>query len=246
MALGFDIGVKRKKQDNEVIEKEGSQDEKIVVVPEHLDVKRSETGQVLIEEIPEEKNLVVQAKPLNNYNDVWKEPKVSDTEEVSDNEEAIAEEEISHDELVVKEVKEPVLESDSQGNVKVPISFDKWYNTVDHSLSVRKAYKLIDDLETDQPEVYNWVEENEDDFAKIWLGQVSYVVKEIPIYNVTIENKGKHPNMLAKEADGAIILKPYALLDEDDITELTEEEIQENWNYLFDNGYARLLNEDKI
>lgn len=235
MALGFDIGVKRKKQDNEVIEKEESQDEKIVVVPEHLDVKRSETGQVLIEEIPEKKNLVVQAKPLNNYNDVWEEPKVSDTEE-----------EISNDELVAKEVKEPVLESDSQGNVKVPISFDKWYNTVDHSLSVRKAYKLIDDLETDQPEVYNWVEENEDDFAKIWLGQVSYVVKEIPIYNVTIENKGKRPNMLAKEADGAIILKPYALLDEDDIIELTEEEIRENWNYLFENGYARLLNEDKI
>lgn len=221
MALGFNMGVKK------IEEELKEQDERIEKIPEHIEVTQIENGGIDIKEVPEQTNLYVKSHVLNNFDDVASK---TENEETKD---------------VVEQEKIETTEN-SEDEIKVPISFDEWYKSADHKVSVRKAYKFVDELETDNPEVYQWVEENEDDFAKIWLGQISYVVKAIPIYKVTIENKGKRPNMLAKEADGAIVLKPYALLDDDDKTELTEEEIREDWSYLFVNGYARLLNEEEI
>lgn len=233
--LGFDVGVKKVgNKDNKLSEKNEETTEHIEIIPEHIEVNQSENTGLNIETIPEQKNLIVKAKALNNFDDVSE--KEEGTE--SKREKVIYNNPLSEKQNEVSE-KEDI--------VKVPIAFDKWYQAQNHNLSVRKAFKKIDELENENQEVYQWVEENEDTFAEIWLGNLAYKVKAIPVYETTLPNEGKRPNILVKEADGAILLKPYALLDDDnDVTELTEEEIMKDWSFLFQNGYSHLLNAEEI
>lgn len=216
----------KKSIEEEEIEQEA--DVKVVTEPEHVSVTTDENGKVSVETKPETKNLVVKSTPIIPPNGFSKGDK---------------EEDIEQEDVPVVETKSGVKHDT---DIKVPIAFDKWFTSVPHEgVSVRKAYQLVDELEEANTEVYVWVGENEDTFAKIWLG-AEYKVRAIPIYETTIENEGKRPNILAKEGDGNIVMKPYRLLDDTDVTELTEEEIRQDWAFLFDNGYSRLLNEEDI
>lgn len=232
----FDFNTKGSKSKNKTTESKSieseevktEEDVKVVTEPEHVSVTTDENGKVNIETKPETKNLVVKSTPIISSTDVSKDDKTETTE------------------LEDVPVVEPELHTKNVADIKVPIAFDKWFNSVSHEgVSVRKAYQLVDELEESNHEVYAWVGDNEDTFAKIWLG-AEYKVRAIPIYETTIENEGKRPNILAKEGDGNIVMKPYRLLDDTDVTELTEEEIRQDWSFLFDNGYSRLLNEEDI
>lgn len=244
--LGFkNIGVKETTEEQAEIQVEQTQEmqeEQIKIVPEHVDVTSREDGSIDIKEVPEQKNLVVKAKVLHNFDDV------SENEEVTEPQT----EKVIDDNVEPIEVHRPLIEEinkvpEAEKIIKVPIAFDKWYQAQNHNLSVRKAFKMIDELENENQEVYQWVGENEDTFAEIWLGNLAYKVKAIPVYETTLPNEGKRPNILVKEADGAILLKPYDLLDDDnDVTELTEEEIMKDWSFLFQNGYSHLLNAEEI
>ena len=110
-----------------------------------------------------------------------------------------------------------------------------WYNNVDKSIKVFKAFNLIE--KENNPRLTEWVEDNQDEFAKIWLGQLVPVV-EIPLYVTTIPNYGKNPNALVKTEEGLVVMKPFEAIKPTDTWNLTEEEIREDWAYLFENGYS--------
>ncbi len=149
--------------------------------------------------------------------------------------------------IIPPEVREEMKrEAEGKENfLSVPALFETWFQEMDKSLSVRKAYHLIDQLEESQPALYEWVSENEDTFAKVWLG-APYRVREVPRYEVSIPVEGSRPNFLAKQADGFVLFKPYAALLDDDETELTEEDVLPEWRMFFTEQYARLVNPDKI
>lgn len=152
---------------------------------------------------------------------------------------------------IVKEtamVINPIISQEMGDNSeeRVPFAFDQWFKSIPHErYSVRKAYSLVDQLETSNKEVFDWVNQNEDFFAEIWLGK-EYLVKALPLYETTIPNEGKKPNILAKTSDGIILMKPFEQLDDSDETELLEDEICDNWKYLFDNNYSRLIKADEV
>lgn len=208
----------------------------IVTEPAHSEVTQRDNGHIEISEVAEKKSLQVKAGVIIN-------PSLFDSpiaEDVASVESGVVVEQES-----LTPVVEPVV-TNEKPIISVPKEFDIWFTSTPHQgISVRKAYNLIDELETSDPEVFSWVNENEDMFAEIWLGE-TYKIKVIPLYETTIPNKGKRPNMLVKEGDGGIVLKPYALLCDEDVTELTEVEIREDWAYLFENGLSRITNADEI
>ena len=69
------------------------------------------------------------------------------------------------------------------------------------------------------------------------MGQLLPVVK-IPLYVTTIPNYGKNPNALVKTEQGLVVMKPFEAIEPTDTWNLTEEEIREDWSYLFENGYS--------
>lgn len=131
--------------------------------------------------------------------------------------------------------QEDTYQEEQENEIIVPKAFMDWYNNVDKSIKVFKAFNLIE-KETD-PRLKEWVEDNQDEFAKIWLGQLIPVV-EIPLYVTTIPNYGKNPNALVKTEEGLVVMKPFEAIEPTDTWNLTEEEIREDWAYLFENGYS--------
>lgn len=221
----------------------------VITTPEHVDVTKQEDGELKFVKRPEKKTLVVKTQPIIPDREKAEEMKKTSQSE-SETDVPVIDDNINKkkksSESKKKDNNSRKEKLEGKSLIKVPIAFDKWFNSISHDgVSVRKAYKLVDELEKENNEVYLWVDKNEDTFAEIWLG-AEYKVSAIPIYETTIENKGKRPNILAKEGDGNIVMKPYALLDDDDITELTEEEICQDWAFLFENGHSRLLNAEDI
>ena len=131
--------------------------------------------------------------------------------------------------------QEGTYQEEQENEIFVPKAFMDWYNNVDKSIKVFKAFNLIE--KENDPRLSEWVEENQDEFAKIWLGQLLPVVK-IPWYVTTIPNYGKNPNALVKTEQGLVVMKPFEAIEPTDTWNLTEEEIREDWSYLFENGYS--------
>ena len=131
--------------------------------------------------------------------------------------------------------QEGTYQEEQENEIFVPKAFMDWYNNVDKSIKVFKAFNLIE--KENDPRLSEWVEENQDEFAKIWLCQLLPVVK-IPLYVTTIPNYGKNPNALVKTEQGLVVMKPFEAIEPTDTWNLTEEEIREDWAYLFENGYS--------
>lgn len=131
--------------------------------------------------------------------------------------------------------QQETYQEDQENEIIVPNAFMDWYNNVDKSIKVFKAFNLIE--KENNPRLTEWVEDNQDEFAKIWLGQLVPVV-EIPLYVTTIPNYGKNPNALVKTEEGLVVMKPFEAIKPTDTWNLTEEEIREDWAYLFENGYS--------
>lgn len=131
--------------------------------------------------------------------------------------------------------QQETYQEDQENEIIVPNAFMDWYNNVDKSIKVFKAFNVIE--KENNPRLTEWVEDNQDEFAKIWLGQLVPVV-EIPLYVTTIPNYGKNPNALVKTEEGLVVMKPFEAIKPTDTWNLTEEEIREDWAYLFENGYS--------
>lgn len=138
-------------------------------------------------------------------------------------------------ELFEADEQQETYQEDQENEIIVPNAFMDWYNNVDKSIKVFKAFNLIE--KENNPRLTEWVEDNQDEFAKIWLGQLVPVV-EIPLYVTTIPNYGKNPNALVKTEEGLVVMKPFGAIEPTDTWNLTEEEIREDWAYLFENGYS--------
>ena len=138
-------------------------------------------------------------------------------------------------ELFEADEQQETYQEDQENEIIVPNAFMDWYNNVDKSIKVFKAFNLIE--KENNPRLTEWVEDNQDEFAKIWLGQLVPVV-EIPLYVTTIPNYGKNPNALVKTEEGLVVMKPFEAIEPTDTWNLTEKEIREDWAYLFENGYS--------
>lgn len=71
--------------------------------------------------------------------------------------------------------QEGAYQEEQENEIFVPKAFMDWYNNVDKSIKVFKAFNLIE-KETD-PRLKEWVEDNQDEFAKIWLGNYYLLLK---------------------------------------------------------------------
>ncbi len=223
--IGIDFGGKKRTAiDKELNEQETH--EKIVVVPEHIDVKQDE-DHLQFNTIPEQINLkikheagVITPEMHNQFND------------------NSAEEEVNFVETI------DVDQNTSEGSLlRVIPEFSIWYDSIDkRNVSVRNAYKLVDQLEESNPVVFHWVAEHENDFAEIWLGAD---FKETPLFETAIPNGNSKPNYLVKEPSGRIVPKIDAEVTDEDISYLTEEEIKENWCYFFEQGLSVCVNKDR-
>ena len=72
----------------------------------------------------------------------------------------------------------------------------------------------------------------------IWKGELIPEVEEL-LYETAMFNYGKYPNVLVKQTDGKIMMKTYNDMLPTDEIYLTEEEIREDWTFLFENGFSK-------
>lgn len=123
--------------------------------------------------------------------------------------------------------------------VKVPRVFLNWFETADKNATVFEAYSLVDS--EDDSKLKNWVKENQNTFAKIWLGDVIPEL-ELELYMTSIPNyDGKLPNVLVRTEEGKYVIKTSEDILPSDEFRLTEQEILKDWEYLFTNGFSELL-----
>lgn len=123
--------------------------------------------------------------------------------------------------------------------VKVPRVFLNWFEKADKNATVFEAYSLVD-LEDDS-KLKDWVKENQNIFAKIWLGDVIPEL-ELEFYMTSIPNyDGKLPNVLVRTEEGKYVIKTSEDILPSDELRLTEQEILKDWEYLFTNGFSELL-----
>lgn len=216
--IGIDFGGKKKNAiENEVNEQEPQ--EKIVVVPEHIEVKQ-DGDHLEFNTIPEQKNLKVKHEASLITPEMHKELNAYHAEATEANQ-VVTEENI----------------------LRVIPEFSIWFDSIDkRNVSVRNAYKLVDQLEESNSKVFQWVAEHENDFAEIWLGAD---FKETPLFETAIPNGNSKPNYLVKEPSGRIVPKIDAEVTDEDISYLTEEEIKENWSYFFEQGLSVCVNKDR-
>ncbi|HGD2217698.1 TPA: hypothetical protein ACIN0K_000767 [Streptococcus agalactiae] len=216
--IGIDFGGKKKNAiENEVNEQEPQ--EKIVVVPEHIEVKQ-DGDHLEFNTIPEQKNLKVKHEASLITPEMHKELNAYHAEATEANQ-VVTEENI----------------------LRVIPEFSIWFDSIDkRNVSVRNAYKLVDQLEESNPKVFQWVSEHENDFAEIWLGAN---FKETPLFETAIPNGNSKPNYLVKEPSGRIVPKIDSEVTDEDISYLTEEEIKENWSYFFEQGLSVCVNKDR-
>ena len=123
--------------------------------------------------------------------------------------------------------------------VKVPRVFLNWFEKADKNATVFEAYSLVD-LEDDS-KLKDWVKENQNIFAKIWLGDVIPEL-ELEFYMTSIPNyDGKLPNVLVRTEEGKYVIKTSEDILPSDELRLTEQEILKDWEYLFTNGFSEFL-----
>lgn len=123
--------------------------------------------------------------------------------------------------------------------VKVPRVFLNWFEKADKNATVFEAYSLVDS--EDDSKLKNWVKENQNIFAKIWLGDVIPEL-ELELYMTSIPNyDGKLPNVLVRTEEGKYVIKTSEDILPSDEFRLTEQEILKDWEYLFTNGFSELL-----
>lgn len=123
--------------------------------------------------------------------------------------------------------------------VKVPRVFLNWFEKADKNATVFEAYSLVDS--EDDSKLKNWVKENQNTFAKIWLGDVIPEL-ELELYMTSIPNyDGKLPNVLVRTEEGKYVIKTSEDILPSDEFRLTEQEILKDWEYLFTNGLSELL-----
>ena len=72
----------------------------------------------------------------------------------------------------------------------------------------------------------------------IWKGELIPEVEET-LYETAMFNYGKYPNVLVKTLEGKIMMKTYEDMLSTDELHLTEEEIREDWTFLFENGFSK-------
>ena len=135
---------------------------------------------------------------------------------------------------------EDLKDSTAKSNVvKVPRVFLNWLETADKNATVFEAYSLVDS--EDDSKLKNWVKENQNIFAKIWLGDVIPEL-ELEFYMTSIPNyDGKLPNVLVRTEEGKYVIKTSEDILPSDELRLTEQEILKDWEYLFTNGFSELL-----
>lgn len=135
---------------------------------------------------------------------------------------------------------EDLKDSTAKSNVvKVPRVFLNWFEKADKNATVFEAYSLVD-LEDDS-KLKDWVKENQNIFAKIWLGDVIPEL-ELEFYMTSIPNyDGKLPNVLVRTEEGKYVIKTSEDILPSDELRLTEQEILKDWEYLFTNGFSELL-----
>ncbi|HEN0543790.1 TPA: hypothetical protein U3Q09_001404 [Streptococcus agalactiae] len=220
--IGIDFGGKKRTSINHEVNEQESH-EKIEVVPEHIEVKQG--GEHLeFNTVPEQKNLKVKHEASVITPEMHNELNAYIPEEEVDLSEA---NQVITDESILRVIPE----------------FSIWYDNIDkRNVSVRNAYKLVDQLEESNPKVFQWVSEHENDFAEIWLGAD---FKETPLFETAIPNGNSKPNYLVKEPSGRIVPKIDSEVTDEDVSYLTEEEIKENWSYFFEQGLSVCVNKDR-
>ena len=135
---------------------------------------------------------------------------------------------------------EDLKDSTTKSNVvKVPRVFLNWFEKADKNATVFEAYSLVD--LKDDSKLKDWVKENQNIFAKIWLGDVIPEL-ELELYMTSIPNyDGKLPNVLVRTEEGKYVIKTSEDILPSDEFRLTEQEILKDWEYLFTNGFSELL-----
>lgn len=135
-----------------------------------------------------------------------------------------------------EDLKDSTIKSNA---VKVPRAFLNWFEKADKNATVFEAYSLADS-ENDS-KLKDWVKENQNLFAKIWLGDVVPEL-ELELYMTSIPNyDGKLPNILVRTEEGKYVIKTSKDILPSDEFRLTEQEILKDWEYLFTNGFSELL-----
>ena len=120
--------------------------------------------------------------------------------------------------------------------IVVPELFMKWLEVADRKQGVFKAYSTLAN-EGDQ-ELVDWVDNHQDEFMMIWKDELIPEVEEA-LYETAMFNYGKYPNVLVKTLEGKIMMKTYEDMLPTDELHLTEEEIREDWTFLFENGFSK-------
>lgn len=129
----------------------------------------------------------------------------------------------------------PVVEPEEE-KIIVPELFMKWLEEVDRNQGVFKAYNLL--VNDGEQEIVDWVDNHQDEFMLIWKGELIPEVEEA-LYETAMFNYGKYPNVLVKTLEGKIMMKTYEDMLATDELHLTEEEIREDWTFLFENGFSK-------
>ena len=129
----------------------------------------------------------------------------------------------------------PVVELEEE-KIIVPELFMKWLEEVDRNQGVFKAYNLL--VNGGEQEIVDWVDNHQDEFMLIWKGELIPEVEEA-LYETAMFNYGKYPNVLVKTLEGKIMMKTYEDMLSTDELHLTEEEIREDWTFLFENGFSK-------
>lgn len=129
----------------------------------------------------------------------------------------------------------PVVELEEE-KIIVPELFMKWLEEVDRNQGVFKAYNLL--VNDGEQEIVDWVDNHQDEFMLIWKGELIPEVEEA-LYETAMFNYGKYPNVLVKTLEGKIMMKTYEDMLATDELHLTEEEIREDWTFLFENGFSK-------
>lgn len=154
------------------------------------------------------------------------------------------EEDFILEETTVEENVEENLELEDGEDMKietiqVPRVFNNWHEHADKAKSVFEVYAEIE--ASGNEKLIAWVHNNQNEFAKIWLGSLIPEL-EIQYYITKIANyKQVYPNLLVRTAEGQYMIKTNADILDTDVKNLTEEEIRKDWGYLFENGFSELI-----
>lgn len=177
----------------------------------------------------------ISERPKNHEENIEQEmvsQKSESTSETSFNEEILK----SLSNMEGATVQENPLMEVEEATIIVPETFMTWLESTDRSQGVLKSYSLL--VNEGEQEAIEWVDNHQDEFMLIWKGELIPEVEE-PLYETAMFNYGKYPNVLVKTLEGKVMMKTYEDMLTTDEPHLTEEEIREDWNFLFENGFSK-------